>query len=70
MENNYCKLRSLARAVSRKLKYLQKETVNFVHVVVVHLCHKLDNSTDATSDTESASIFEGIVSTLNEYEKW
>lgn len=62
--------RNLARAAARKLEYLQKKkAANYVHVDLVHLCIQFDNGTDTSSDTEGATIIEGLVSTLDAHDE-
>lgn len=59
-----------ARAAARKLKSLhKKKTANSVHVVLAHLSHRLDVGMDTSSDTKDATIFKGLVSTLDTSEK-
>lgn len=45
--------------------FRKKKKANSVHVVLPHLCSRLDNNEDVTPDPENVSIFECLVSTLD-----
>lgn len=66
MPKDFSKPRNLARAVAKMLEYIKKmNTMNSVHVFFAHYCNWFEKSIKILLDTNDATIFECLVSTLD-----